>query len=197
MILKKKKKHILFICIIAFVFLYALTVYPSSFTEEELDIQDLEKRILSLGELTTIEYHYQNLLSYEDTKELKGIELPFASKSLLVLYQGYIKAGVDLTDVSITVDDERNIVLKLKAATFTDNVISEENITIYHEKSSLLNPLKVEEVFHLLEVEKKKTQQELDQKGFLKQANQRTEELLNPLLKEMGFEKVTIEFEDH
>mgnify|MGYP003036376963 CR=1 FL=1 len=195
MFLIKRKKHIVFGLIVIFFLVSLFLAYSLIKEDNEIDPQTLEKRILSLGELTTVEYYYKDILHYQDARELKGIELPFSAKSLLILYEGYIKAGVDLTNISIEVKEEKNITLKLKNAHFTDNVIKEESIKVYDEKSGLFNPLKLEEVFHLLEEKKKKTQQELKKEGFLKEANQRTEKLLTSLLKEMGFERITIQFQ--
>lgn len=196
MALIKRKKCIVFGLIIIFLFIYLFLAYGLIKEDNEIDPQTLEKRILSLGELTTVEYYYKDILHYQDAKELKGIELPFSDKSLLILYEGYIKAGVDLTDISIEVKGEKNITLKLKNAHFTDNVIKEESIKVYDEKSGLLNPLKLEEVFNLLEKEKKKTQQELKKEGFLKEANEKAKKLLTPLLEEMGFKDIQFKFQD-
>lgn len=196
MIFIKRKPSIIFIFLLVLFLIFFLILYPfKTKTKENTDMETLEKRILSLGEFTTVEYHYKDILHYQNTKELKGIELPFSNKSLLILYEGYIKAGVDLHDVSIHVGKEKNITLKLKKAHFTDNVINEEKIQVYDEKSGLFNPLRLEEVFDLLEKEKKKKQEKLKKEGFLEEANKKAEKLLIPLLKEMGFEKITIQFQ--
>lgn len=196
MFLIKRKKYILAIFMVILLFIYLFFIYDFNIGESRLNTQALEQRIISLGELATLEYHYQNLFHYKDTKELKGIELPFTEKTLLILYEGYIKAGVDLTEVSIQIEEGKNITLELKTAYFTDNVINEESVQVYDEKSGLFNPLKLEEVFDLLEEEKKKTQQELKKDGFLGEANAKAEKLLIPMLEEMGFKEIEIEFQD-
>jgi hypothetical protein len=73
-------------------------------------------------------------------------------------------------------------------------VIYEDSVKVYDEKSGLFNPLKLEEVFQLLDKEKYRLEQSLKEDGFLEEANLRTKKLVTPLLEEMGFEDILIEF---
>lgn len=191
-----KKRNKILIVILVGLFLFGIYILYINLIDQKskLDTQALEKRIISLGELSTIEYYYQNILKYVDTKELKGIKLPFTTKSLFILYEGYVKAGVDLRDITIEIHSEDHIALHLKSADFTNNVINEESVKVYDERSGLFNPLKVEEVFQFLDREKIKLQQNLKEEGFLEEANQRAKKLITPLLIEMGFEKIDIKF---
>lgn len=180
----------LLVLLLSIFFVLSSSIQPKN----QVDTQALEKRIRSLGELNTIEYRYQNLLKYEDTKELKGFKLPFTTKSLILLYEGYVKAGVDLKDIVIEVHPENHITIYLRNAHFTNNVIYEDSVKVYDEKSGLFNPLKLEEVFQLLDKEKYRLEQSLKEDGFLEEANLRTKKLVTPLLEEMGFEDILIEF---
>lgn len=161
-----------------------------------LDPKTIEKKIIPLGDLITVQYNYRNILSYEHTKEYKGIELPFTTKGFLIEYTGYIKAGVDLKNIEVKIK-EKDISITLKEAAFTDNVINEEDVLVYDERSGLFNKLNLEEVFKILEKEKKNTQEELKKTQFLKKANEKTKKLLEALLKEMGFENITIYFKQN
>lgn len=162
--------------------------------KSRFDIDNLQKRITSLGELNTIEYYYQNLLRFEDSKELKGIKLPFTTKAFLIMYEGYIKAGVDLRDAKIEVEDEKKAIISLRGADFTNNVIKEDSVKIYDERSGLFNPLKIKEVFQLLDKEKNKLQQQLAEEGFLEEANQKNQRLITSLLAEIGFKEIIFQF---
>src|SRR5690554_1754127 len=144
--IKRKRIMLLSVAILVLILGIYLVLSSSIQPKNQVDTHALEKRIRSLGELSTIEYHYQNLLKYEDTKELKGIKLPFTTKSLFLLYEGYVKAGVDLKDITIEVHPENRIKLNLKKAEFTNNVINEDRVKIYDERSGLFNPLKLEDV---------------------------------------------------
>ncbi len=188
------KKKTLFI-ILLFISLVIIYIYYTGLQGEKgsLDGDNLQKRITSLGELNTIEYYYQNLLSFEDSKELRGIKLPFTTKSLLIMYEGYIKAGVDLREAEIEVEEDI-VILHLRKSVITNNVIKEDRVKIYDEKSGLFNPLKIKEVFQLLDKEKNKVQEELIEGGFLEEANQRAEKLIRPLLLEMDFKEVVFDF---
>ena len=102
--------------------------------------------------------------------------------------RGYVKAGVDLKDIVIEVHPENHITIYLRNAHFTNNVIYEDSVKVYDEKSGLFNPLKLEEVFQLLDKEKYRLEQSLKEDGFLEEANLRTKKLVTPLLEEMGLD---------
>ena len=188
------KKKILFIILLAIALVIIYFFYTDLLGEKtNLDIDNIQRKITSLGELNTIEYYYQNLLSFEDSKELRGIKLPFTTKSLLIMYEGYIKAGVDLREAEIEVEEDI-VILHLRKSVITNNVIKEDRVKIYDEKSGLFNPLKIKEVFQLLDKEKNKVQEELIEGGFLEEANQRAEKLIRPLLLEMDFKEVVFDF---
>lgn len=191
--IKYRKERIILLSLLFLIGLFVFFSFKSP-PQEIVDSQILEKKILSLGELTTLKYQYKNIISYEDSKQLKGLELPFTTKSFLIVYEGYIKAGVDLKNIDIRISQEDQIVLTLPSAQFTDNVINEEDVVVYDEKSGLFNKIKIQEVFERLEKEKKKMEKELQEKGFLLEANAQAEKLLLALLKEMGFNDIDMNF---
>ncbi len=69
---------------------------------------------------------------------MNGFNMPFTSKSFIIKYSGYIKAGVDLNGVETQFIDAQSIKMILDKPTIFDNVIIEEEVYIYDEKDSVL-----------------------------------------------------------
>lgn len=60
----------------------------------------LDSEITSLSELVTKKYWYRNATQQEEAKKwLWGTNMPFSDIQFVALYDGYIKAGIDLKDV--------------------------------------------------------------------------------------------------
>jgi hypothetical protein len=193
-----RKWSILIITLIIIILLCSYFYFVHDKIKEDfIDRETLEEKIIMLGELTTLQYNYNNLLNFRDSLEIRGYEIPFTKKSFLLMYEGYIKAGVDLQTIQVELHGENSISLILNNAEFTDNVIKEDSVKVFDEKSGLFNPIMIDDVFNILEEEKKKTEIELRQKGFLDEANDKTLRILTPLLKEMGFEEINIYFNDN
>ena len=110
----------------------------------ELLSNTIEEQLSKILELSTVKYNYTNVVSYKDSRKLSGLNLPFTSKSFLIKYDGYIKAGVDLNTVETEITDTKSIKMTLDKPKVFDNVIIEEEVYVYDEKDSIFNKLSFE-----------------------------------------------------
>lgn len=154
----------------------------------------VEEEVSKIVELSTIKYNYTDVISYKDNKTFREMNLPFTKKSFLIKYSGYIKAGMDLENVEVYVKDKDSVEIKLGKPKILDNVINEEDVYVYDEKESVFNKLKIEDVYDVLAKEKKKTEKEIIEKGFLNEAEKNGEKMLRSFLQSMGFEEIKIIF---
>ena len=97
------------------------------------------ERLNSLGELVTVEYLYTNADKYENQNQVSvhkwSINLPFTTKSFLLAYDGRIKAGVDLKDIRIEVEEKsRRVTVILPKSKITSHEIFEDNIRVFDER---------------------------------------------------------------
>ena len=153
----------------------------------------ISERLSKISELSTAKYNYSNVLSLKDSKKFKHFSIPFTEKSFLVKYSGYIKAGVDLNDLDIVVN-EKTVALTLNKAKIIDHAINNEDLFIYDEKSSMFNKLSMQDMIYEISNEKGKIESDLLKTGFLDEANSNTKLLLQGILSDMGFENITIIF---
>lgn len=155
---------------------------------------NVEEQVMKLLDLSTVKYNYTNVVAYKDNKKLKDMSIPFTNKGFLIKYNGYIKAGVDLSTAEVDVQDKKDVEITLDKPTIFDNVINEEDAYIYDEKESLFNQLKIQDLYDVLVKEKENMEKEVIEKGILKEAEVNAEEILRSFLTSMGFENIKISF---
>lgn len=192
------RKTLLYLMIVSTI-LILLVIILDKFEIKEKNIitSDLiEEKISNIAELTTLKYTYKNVVKLKKAKEFSGgFKIPFTEKSLIFTYSGYIKAGVDLSSVNVTInEDGESIVIKLKNATILDNIVNEGSVEVFDEKSSVFNKLSTSDYLDSIVEEKEKTESDLIKDGFLEQANDQTKLILDTLVSGMGFEKIEIKF---
>ncbi len=192
-----KRNTLVFLLIIAIIVGVFFYIKYSFKNKMELLSNAIEEQLSKILELATVKYNYTNVVSYKDSKKLSGLNLPFTSKSFLIKYDGYIKAGVDLNTVEIELIDTKTIKVTLGKPKVFDNVIIEEEVYIYDEKDSVFNKLRFEDLYEVLVEEKQKMEEVVIEKGLLNDAEKNTKEMLISLLKSMGFEKIEIAFREH
>lgn len=189
-----RKNLIIFFLISMIIFLLNLEFKNVITSCPQITSNLVETRLNAIQELATLKYYYKNVVSYKDTKEFQSLHLPFSSKSLLVVYSGYVKAGVDMSMIHIELRPKNDIVIQIKEAQILDHVINEEEVVIYDEHSDLFNNLEIQDYLDVIVEEKEKIAKDLINKGFLEEANEKTYFLLYNLLNDMGFNHIEIHF---
>lgn len=194
--MKKKFKNIMTITFLVlltfsatyFYFQRNITTHTESFSST------VSESVLRILQLSTMQYNYTDVVSYKQSNKFNNVKIPFTEKKFLIKYTGYIKAGIDLKDVTIVVPDPDTVHITMNHAQITDNVINEEDIYVYDEKESIFNQLKISDVYDVLVDEKNKTENKIIENGFLEEADKRTEELITEVLKSMNFKNIVIDF---
>ena len=121
----------------------------------------IEQQLSSIRELVTQEYVYTNAAKKESSESwLWGVERPFSGKSILITYDGVVKAGVDLSKAEITVNEQtRTVTVTLPPSTITDNNIPQETINVLEVKNGLFNEVTIDD-YNALIVEEKRVMEE-------------------------------------
>lgn len=153
--------------------------------------ENIEQQVKKIAEVATVKYNYTDVVSYENSKQFSGLDIPFTNKRFIVKYNGYIKAGVDFDDIKIKVEGNDVEVIMPKAK-ILDNVIIEEDVAFFDEKNGLFNKLNYEELYDVLVVEKEKTQKQVIDEGIFEEAEENAQDLIKILLEDLGVENVKI-----
>ncbi|NLM43740.1 MAG: DUF4230 domain-containing protein [Clostridiales bacterium] len=153
------------------------------------------ERVERLWELSSNKYFYSNVVAFKDKMKIKDFQLPFTEKSFLIKYDGYIKAGIDVGDIDILLNEGKAIKIKLKNSKILDHVIDEKSIYVYDEKDSIFNNLSINDIFNQLAEEKENIEKKLIEKGFLNDTDDNIRMFLEEFLRNLGYETIEIEFE--
>lgn len=197
--MKKTKKWILrLLALVVIVFVsYFFGMKGGLFkSETEISSDIIKNQILSVKELTTLKYRYTNVGSFENQAEFYGVKIPFTQKKFIISYDGEVNAGINLEEAEVTLNrDEKKININIPHAKILNHVIDEDSLTIFDEKNSIFNQLEVKDFSDFRKDEMKKVEKDLEEKGFLQEADEKTKEAIveilkiNPLL-----EEYTVEF---
>ena len=114
----------------------------------EISLDTIKSKMGNIGELTSQEFFYTNAGKFSDPKEIGNITLPFAftTKSFVAKWDGSIKAGVNLEDVTITTNEtSKQIIVKMPKAKILSHEVDSESFEALDEKNGLFNSIKIDD----------------------------------------------------
>lgn len=168
--------------------------YLKSFTTKqqiERKSDFVSEKLVSISELATARYDYSNVISIKDSLSFKDISIPFTEKSFVIKYTGYITAGLDLTKATFTINkDILNI--NIPQCTILSHTVNEDEIYVFDEKTSIFNPLTMDDMLKEILDEKSKTEAEVMGEGFLDQVTVDTLQLLKEIFSDSDFKEVKV-----
>jgi hypothetical protein len=142
----------------------------------------LEEQIQSVRELTTIKYHYTSVGSFENQSEFYGIKIPLTLKKFIVSYDGEINAGVVLSDIKVSLDED-TIRVKLPPAQILYHEIDEDSLKIFDEKASIFNPLQLGDYSSFRIDQMAEMENKAKEKGLLVEAEEDAKKAVEDILK--------------
>ena len=138
---------------------------------EEVDISVINTDLQQIGELATMEYLYTDANRFSDPKTLFGVNIPFTKKECIAKWDGKIKAGIDVTQLSAEVNEKAKVItVWIPAATILSHEIDDESFEVLDEKNGLFNPIKLEDIKTLEAVSKDAMEQRAIENGLLDKA---------------------------
>lgn len=151
----------------------------------------LQNKISAMSELAVVIYTYTELGQYESSKEFYGVKMPFTTNRFLLTYDGVIKAGIDMTEVKVDVDQGvKTVTVTLPQAEILSHEIDEDSVKIYDEKTSIFNAFTIEDYTSFYADQKKTVEKKARDKGLLTEAQTQAEnavrQLLDPVLTAAG-----------
>lgn len=162
----------------------------------EIVLKELQSKLTDVGELTTAEYLYTDANRFTDTKHFIGLSLPGTTKSFVVKWDGLIKAGLDITQITVQVNEgQKTLTITLPAIQILSHEILDDTAETLDESGGLFNPIKVDDVNALYSVSKDAMEQRALQYGLLEQTEENAKAHLSSLLLTLpGVSDYTISF---
>ncbi len=156
----------------------------------------LKAELNSIQELVTQQYIYTNADRVEQNQTwIFGWDMPFSAKSLLITYDGVIKAGIDLSNIEVDVDeDARTILITLPSSKITDNNIPQETITVLEVNDGLFNKVTFEDYNDFISSQKVIMENKAVDRGLLDNADKMARSIIVDFLSKIpGVEEYTLE----
>jgi hypothetical protein len=149
---------------------------------EPLVIQkEIEGKMQEISDLATYKYGYTNTASQESNLKIKNWNIPFTTKRFLVRYDGEIKAGVDLSKVSVSVT-ENLIEISMPKAAILSHEIDEKSLEVLDETKNLFNRIQIED-YNTFQTEQKKICEEYAlERGLLDKAYDNAKKVITEMI---------------
>lgn len=149
----------------------------------EIILQTTNEEIKSIGELATMEYLYTNAAKFSDSREIKGVKIPFTEKSFILRWNGVIKAGVNVDEITTRIDDTAKILyISMPAAELLSHEVDYESVEVLDEKNNLFNTIKVEDKVDFDTQVSQEMERQAVKNDLLENAQENAEEIITRLL---------------
>lgn len=198
--MNQRQRRLRFYRILVFLLIALIAVYFFFFRKKfiglnkEERVDNLKAFIEDIGDLVTVEYNYTDILTYKDSLTLMDMKIPFTDKSYIIKYNGYIKAGVDLSKAVVKDIKETSVELDVPVATITDSVLDEKSMVILDQKNNIFNPLDLGDYQDTLKKELNARELKAKKDGLLERAQDNADKILRKLLQGLGFKDIKINY---
>ena len=155
---RKTNYPVLFLLII--VAFLAFFLFKNTNKQPEYDSSAIMEKIAYVKELSLVKYNYNGVISYKDAMKFLNMPVPLTEKSFLIRYNGYVKAGIDMSRASVSVSG-KNVKVNLPKPTIQETVIDEKTIQVFDESMNIFNPTKVADYQKAIVGEKNKISQDV------------------------------------
>ena len=183
---------LILIAIIAIYFFVFRKKFIGVNKEERVD--NLKASIEDIGDLVTVEYNYTDILTYKDSLTLMDMKIPFTDKSYIIKYNGYIKAGIDLSKAVVKDVSDTKVELEVPKATITDSVLDEKSMVILDQKNNIFNPLDLGDYQDTLKKELNARELKAKKDGILERAQDNADKILRKMLQSLGYKDINISY---
>ena len=126
---------------------------PAQIAEEKVEIteEQVREQLVAVSDLVTYSFEFENTSEVKNTRQVFGFDVPFTTNSVTIRYSGVIKAGFDISDVKISVDNDYDkIYVTLPEVRITDKYLYEDKLE-YSEKNNIFNPISPDKISECLE----------------------------------------------
>ena len=172
------------------VFVYAIATFKlptkkdfvlrdNSDNEIELTNTIVHKKLEAVGEIASYKYVYDGYMTRESDRGWEFLNF-LTESSVEVDYTGTIKAGVNVDDIEIEVDDKEKVIyLNMPQPIIISNEI---DITHYSEEVAIFGGVSGDTANTMMDIAREEELQEALKDGLMRNANENAKEIIRGLL---------------
>lgn len=155
--------------------------YASGSNNDKITSTTIKNQLTEINELALYSYDYSKVGKFSNKLSFNGWKIPLTQKTFIITYDGSIKAGIDLKQAKISIDNEQ-LNITLPAAKILSHEIDEKSIEVYDESSNIFNQISINDYKSFATKEKKKNEKEAISNGILEKSKTKAEQTLTTYL---------------
>ena len=178
---KKAIGGVIAIIVLVIAIFFAGVHYASGSNNDKITSTTIKNQLTEINELALYSYDYSKVGKFSNKLSFNGWKIPLTQKTFIITYDGSIKAGIDLKQAKISIDNEQ-LNITLPAAKILSHGIDENSIEVYDESSNILNKISINDYKYFATKEKKKNEKEAISNGILEKSKTKAEQTLTTYL---------------
>lgn len=158
--------------------------------EKPITGEALQEKLRAAGVLVTEEYASTEVGSYESRKAAElfgqGVTVPLNRASFLYSYEGAIRAGVELAELTVEKDDAiKTITVRLPKAKLLGSELLADSFRYYDEQTGAFSPIVIPSPDAVSPILRENAERRAVENGLLTRADERAKTLIAALLEGM------------
>lgn len=161
---------------------------PLEVEKRVVTVEEVESRLVEIGELSTYAGEYTCTLGKEETRYwLEKVPVIGSTNSITITCDGIVKVGYDLSEIVARVDDDK-IYISIPEARLNDNYVIWDSL-VCDESNNILNPIEFPQYREIIDEIEKMGYEQAKEQGVYKKAERNLKVLINAFLAEFeGYE---------
>ena len=156
---------------------------PLEVERRVVTVDEVESRLVEIGELSTISGEYTYTLGKDETRYwLDKIPVFGSTNSIKISCKGIVKVGYNMQDIVVKVDDEK-IYISIPAAQLNDNYVIWDSVECT-ESYSILNPIEFAQYQELIDEIEENGLKDVTDKGIYQRSEENLKVLIEAFLSE-------------
>jgi hypothetical protein len=168
--------------------------------QSEVSAHTVLKEVLPIGEYASLAYHYTSVVKDVNSKDIKGITIPFTTRKYIFTYDGTMKLGIDGSQIRVEEPEAETgegapdapltganglplIRIILPPIRILSHEIDDDSIEVFEQSQTIFNEIKIEEAFKVTADRKRELEQRVMAGSAVDEAKVSAEQQFGALLK--------------
>ena len=178
---KKAIGGVIAIIVLVIAIFFAGVHYASGSNNDKITSTTIKNQLTEINELALYSYDYSKVGKFSNKLSFNGWKIPLTQKTFIITYNGSNKAGIDLKQAKISIDNDQ-LNITLPAAKILSHEIGEKSIEVYDESSNIFNQISINDYKSFATNEMKKNEKDAIYNGILVKSKTKAEQTLTTYL---------------
>jgi hypothetical protein len=176
--------------------------------QSEVSAHTVLKEVLPIGEYASLAYHYTSVVKDVNSRDIRGITIPFTTRKYIFTYDGTMKLGIDGSQIRVEEPGTETaeepgaetgegapdasptgptglplVRIILPPVRILSHEIDDDSIEVFEQSQTIFNEIKIEEAFKVTSDRKREVEQKVMAGSAVDEAKASLEQQFGALLK--------------